>query len=149
MYGDFRTLWEILVTHYVSAAVREVLDPAPKKRGRPKGKPSLAVALTHELINKKAENVVKKVLQIALDDKHPKQLDALKMCFDRLAPMSVFERAAEHNKNKGIEININVVGADGNTSISAIQPPVLVTGKVDSEVIDVEATEVTDVKPEL
>lgn len=135
------------MTHYVSAAVREVLDPAPKKRGRPKGKPSLAVALTHELINKKAENVVKKVLQIALDDKHPKQLDALKMCFDRLAPMSVFERAAEHQKNKGIEININVVGStDGNTSIPAIKAPTSDVGRPVSEVIDVEATEVTDVK---
>lgn len=135
------------MTHYVSAAVREVLDPAPKKRGRPKGKPSLAVALTHELINKKAENVVKKVLAIALDDKHPKQMDALKMCFDRLAPMSVFERAAEAKRNTGIEININVVGGtDGSTSISSVQPPSLVDGKVDNEVIDVQATEVTDVK---
>jgi leucyl-tRNA synthetase len=130
------------VTHYVSAAVKEVLSPAPKKRGRPKGKPSLAVALTHELINKKAENVVKKVLQIALDDKHPKQLDALKMCFDRLAPMSVFERAAEHQKNKGIEININVVSPNGNTAT-----PVIVATPSDGggrdEVVDVEATEVT------
>lgn len=132
------------MTHYVSAAVREVLDPAPKKRGRPKGKPSLAVALTHELINKKAENVVKKVLAIALDDKHPKQMEALKMCFDRLAPVSVFERAAEAKRNTGIEININVVGGtDGSTPMLAVKPPASDAGKADSEVIDVQATEVT------
>jgi hypothetical protein len=84
--------------------------PAPaKKRGRPKGKPSLAVALTHELINKKAESVVKKVLEIALHDGHPKQAEMLKLCFDRLAPLSVFEKVAEHDKNKGIDITINVV----------------------------------------
>lgn len=109
------------MSHYHVPALAKITGEleAPKKRGRPKGKPSLAVALTHELINKKAENVVKKVLAIALDDKHPKQMEALKMCFDRLAPVSVFEKAAEHNKNKGIEININVVqptaagGGDG------------------------------------
>ena len=132
------------MTHYVAAAVKEVLEPAPKKRGRPKGKPSLAVALTHELINKKAENVVKKVLQIALDDKHPKQLEALKMCFDRLAPMSVFERAAEHQKNKGIEININVVSPTGNTSGTLGTAPLV--GVAADTVIDVEATEVTRVE---
>lgn len=101
------------MSYKVAAFKKITADPSvplvPKKRGRPKGKPSLAVALTHELINKKAENVVKKVLEIALDDKHPKQTEMLKLCFDRLAPMSVFEKAAEHQKNNGIEININVV----------------------------------------
>lgn len=121
-----------------TAAVREIVSPAPKKRGRPKGKPSLAVALTHELINKKAENVVKKVLAIAMDDKHPKQMDALKMCFDRLAPMSVFERAAEAQKSRGIEININVVGSPASTTPA----PVPVVGSVGPEVVDVEAREV-------
>ena len=133
------------MSHYTTTAVKEIVDPAPKKRGRPKGKPSLAVALTHELINKKAENVVRKVLAIALDDKHPKQMEALKMCFDRLAPVSVFERAAEANKNKGIEININVVSPNGNTPTAVSVSPSLDDGR-SGEVVDVEAKEVTDVK---
>lgn len=128
--------------HFHVAAVSTITDP-PKKRGpgRPKGKPSLAVALTHELINKKAENVVKKVLQIALDDAHPKQMEALKMCFDRLAPVSVFEKVAEHNKTKGIEININLVGgSDAPPSTPLASPGVGPTG--DESVIDVVAREV-------
>lgn len=133
------------MSHFVTSAVKEIVTPAPKKRGRPKGKPSLAIALTHELINKKAENVVKKVLAIALDDKHPKQMEALKMCFDRLAPVSVFERAAEAKKNAGIEININVVG--GTVGPASTTPaPAPMPGNVGLEVVDVEAREVTDVK---
>lgn len=123
------------MSHYHVPALAKITGTeveAPKKRGRPKGKPSLAVALTHELINKKAENVVKKVLAIALDDKHPKQMEALKMCFDRLAPVSVFEKAAEHQKNKGIEININVVQPGNGPAQTA------------SDVIEVQAKEVTD-----
>lgn len=114
--------------HYTVPAVKALTEeaPVPRKRGRPKGKPSLAVALTHELINSKADKVVRKVLSIALDDKHPKQMEALKMCFDRLAPVSVFEKVADHNKNKGIEININVVQPDAPKS----------------EVIEVKAVEV-------
>lgn len=125
------------MAHYHVPALAKITatEPdVPKKRGRPKGKPSLAVALTHELINKKAENVVKKVLAIALDDKHPKQMEALKMCFDRLAPVSVFEKAAEHNKNKGIEININVVQPAG----------ARVGGDAPTDVIEIQAKEVTD-----
>lgn len=134
--------------HYHVAAFgkitgEEVAPTVKKKVGRPKGKPSLAVALTHELINSKADKVVRKVLEIALNDEHPKQLEALKMCFERLAPVSVFEKAAEHQKNRGIEININLVGE------TAGPTPTLLTGAdvPQADVVDVEAREVTpDVK---
>jgi hypothetical protein len=123
---------------YKVAAFKKITHtepPVPKKRGRPKGKPSLAVALTHELINKKAETVVKKVLEIALNDGHPKQTEMLKLCFDRLAPMSVFEKAAEHQKNSGIEININVVAPKPEAAVAEV-----------IEVVAVERAERADVE---
>lgn len=129
------------VTAFEKLTPESSTPKVPAKRGRPKGKPSLAVALTHELINSKAEKVVKKVLEIALTDSHPKQMDALKMCFDRLAPVSVFEKVAEHNKNKGIEININVVGSASPTSVTLEPAPL--GGSDGPEVVDVEAREVT------
>lgn len=127
--------------HYHVKAFEKLTAEEPKvpaKRGRPKGKPSLAVALTHELINSKADKVVKKVLAIALDDGHPKQMEALKMCFDRLAPVSVFEKVADAKRNNGIEININMVGP---TPTAVVTAP---TGHADDSVVDVEAREVGD-----
>jgi hypothetical protein len=127
------------VTAFEKLTAEDTEPKVPAKRGRPKGKPSLAVALSHELINSKADKVVKKVLEIALNDAHPKQLDALKMCFDRIAPVSVFEKVAEHQKNKGIEININVVGSP--TSIEPLEH-IAHAGLKAAEVVDVVAREV-------
>jgi len=54
-------------------------------------------------------NVIRKVIAIALDDAHPGQLAALKMCIDRQLPMSVFEDKKDGART-AITISITGVG---------------------------------------
>lgn len=61
--------------------------------------------------------VINKVLRIAMDDKHPGQVSALKMCVDRMLPMSAFEDA----KNQGrtaIAISITGIGESTKTILN-------------------------------
>ena len=39
------------------------------------------------------ETIIRKVIAVAKDDEHPGQMAALKMCLDRLLPVSLFESA--------------------------------------------------------
>ena len=58
------------------------------------------------LIEGQGEQVVQKVLDIALDDGHPGQMAALKLCMERALPTSLFEmRAAQRSA-----INITISG---------------------------------------
>ena len=59
------------------------------------------------LLDEKAEEVVKKVIEIALSDEHPVQSAALKMCMDRLLPVSEFEKAGGGTRPT---VNINITG---------------------------------------
>ena len=61
------------------------------------------------LIEGKGEQVVQKVLDIALDDGHPGQMAALKMCVDRTLPVSMFEKG----NGQRSAVTINITGLDG------------------------------------
>lgn len=112
--------------------VKDVLsDEKPKvskpKRGRPKktdiqakmpgnrGKVGRPVGDAGRIAELKArllaagtgERVIDKILQIAMQDDHPGQMAALKMCSDRLIPVSLFEKDKEGNRPS---IVINVTG---------------------------------------
>ena len=50
--------------------------------------------------------IVEKALQIAMDDEHPNQVAALKMCMDRILPVSMFE---EEKKVDTFTINISSI----------------------------------------
>lgn len=61
------------------------------------------------LLSDKGTNVVAKVIDIALDDTHPGQMAALKMCMDRTLPASMFDK--EKTQRGAVTINITGIGA--------------------------------------
>jgi hypothetical protein len=77
--------------------------------------------LKQMLIEGKGQKVVQKVIDIALDDNHPSQMAALKMCMDRALPMSVFEKTSAQRS----AINITISG------LGQVQAP------PDAEIVDV------------
>ena len=98
----------------------------PKKRGRPPGSvkmtiqryatnpPAILPKTDHQRIKELKElmirsggkDVAEKVIQIALNDDHPGQMAALKMCMDRTLPIGMFEK----DKNQRSAITINITG---------------------------------------
>jgi hypothetical protein len=55
------------------------------------------------------ESVIRKVIDVARNDEHPGQMAALKMCMDRLLPVSLFESAEAKTGGMG---NITIVIGD-------------------------------------
>ena len=110
-----------------------VIDALPnnlKKKGRPKGSvnkkftmstyadrpaallPKTEVQRIKELkdllINSAGSNVVHKAIEIAMNDEHPAQAAMLKLCMDRMLPVSLFEK--EGKQRNAITINITGIG---------------------------------------
>jgi len=54
--------------------------------------------------------VIDKIIHIALNDEHPGQMAALKLCIDRQLPLSLFEKDAKRGSNA---ITINITGVSG------------------------------------
>ena len=100
-----------------------------KKRGRPPGSvkmtiqryatnpPAILPKTDHQRIRELKElmirsggkDVAEKVIQIALNDEHPGQMAALKMCMDRTLPVSMFEK--DKSQRSAVTINITGLGA--------------------------------------
>jgi len=102
-----------------------------KKAGRPKGiyglkrqiqeyarNPDLALPKTDSqrikdlkdmLIKSSGKDVVEKLIMIALNDNHPAQMAAIKMCVDRTLPVSMFEK--DKSQRSAVTINITGIGA--------------------------------------
>jgi hypothetical protein len=76
------------------------------------------------MIRSGGKDVAQKVIEIALNDEHPHQLVALKMCLDRTLPVSLFEK--DKSQRSAVTINITGLGQE---------PTVIDTTPVD----DVEA----------
>jgi hypothetical protein len=110
-----------------------VLDALPnnlKKKGRPKGavnkkftmatyaeRPAALLPKTEVqrikelkdlLINSAGSNVVHKAIEIAMNDEHPAQAAMLKLCMDRMLPVSLFEK--EGKQRNAVTINITGIG---------------------------------------
>jgi hypothetical protein len=56
------------------------------------------------MIRSSGKNVVQKVIDIALNDEHPGQMAAIKMCIDRTLPVSMFEQNKAHRSAVTISI---------------------------------------------
>ena len=99
----------------------------PKKRGRPlkmtiqryaDNPPALLPKTDHHRIKELKElmirsggkDVAEKVIQIALNDEHPGQMAAIKMCMDRTLPVSMFEK--DKHQRSAVTINITGLGAE-------------------------------------
>jgi hypothetical protein len=54
------------------------------------------------------KQVAQKVIDIALNDEHPGQMAALKMCMDRTLPISMFEK--DKAQRGAVTINITGIG---------------------------------------
>jgi hypothetical protein len=98
-----------------------------KKRGRPlkmtiqryaENPPAILPKTDHQRIKELKElmirsggkDVAEKVIQIALNDDHPGQMAALKMCMDRTLPIGMFEK--DKNQRSAITINITGLGQE-------------------------------------
>ena len=112
-----------------------------KKAGRPKGvfglkrqiqeyarNPDLALPKTDNqrikdlkdmLIRSSGKDVVEKMISIALNDNHPAQMAAIKMCVDRTLPVSMFEK--DKSQRSAVTINITGLGQEP-TIIDSVQP---------------------------
>lgn len=130
-------------------------DPQPvkKKAGRPKGvfglkrqiqeyarNPDLALPKTDSqrikdlkdmFIRSSGKDVVEKMISIALNDNHPAQMAAIKMCVDRTLPVSMFEK----DKSQRSAVNITITG---------IGAPTVATTTIDAEPKDIEDIEAKD-----
>ena len=104
-----------------------------KKKGRPPGSvkmtiqryatnpPAILPKTDHQrlkelkelMIRSGGKDVAEKVIQIALNDDHPGQMAALKMCLDRTLPMSMFEK--DKSQRSAVTINITGLGAEPTT----------------------------------
>ena len=127
--------------------IDSIQDEAPqpptdkKKAGRPKGiyglkrqiqeyarNPDLALPKTDSqrikdlkdmLIKSSGKDVVEKMISIALNDNHPAQMAAIKMCVDRTLPVSMFEK--DKSQRSAVTINITGIGAP-TVSPTTIEP---------------------------
>jgi len=107
----------------VTKVVKEIVVKRP--RGRPKKQPIVANTdkakqqlFLSEMLSGKAEQIIRKVINKALDDNDKDQMACMKMCVERVLPMSYFEKAKEHG-NKGVNITIMGVGASDPIQISS------------------------------
>ena len=67
------------------------------------------------MIRSGGKDVAQKVIEIALNDEHPHQLVALKMCLDRTLPVSMFEK----DKSQRSAVSITISGLGEPTVIDA------------------------------
>ena len=130
-------------------AIQTIQTP-PKKRGRPRksdieakkrgkrgvvGRPPGDAARINEfkarLLATSGDKVINKIIAIALDDDHPGQMAALKMCMDRVLPVSYFEKDKTTGGRNAVSITITGIGGDVTTVDSGEKV-------IEGEVIDVE-----------
>tara|TARA_B110000879_G_C10904330_1_gene405791 strand:+ start:316 stop:705 length:390 start_codon:yes stop_codon:yes gene_type:complete len=78
--------------------------------GRPKGDAARINELKARLLATSGDKVINKVIQIALEDGHPVQSAALKMCMDRVLPVSYFDKKNESGGRNAVSITITGVG---------------------------------------
>ena len=125
---------------------KTILPPVKRGRGRPKKsevevykKPKGSIGrpvgdnqrmkdLKARLLATSGNGIIDKVLSIARNDDHPSQMAALKMCWDRMLPQSLFDKDVKQGR---ASVTINIVGVDG---LSIDQGPV-------DEVIEMEEVE--------
>lgn len=92
----------------------------------PNDKKARAQEILSTMLTKKSKAIVQRIMDKALDDNDDDQMACLKICVDRMIPVSYFEK--EKSGNKGVTIQIVGIG----------QPTITET----DEVIDADYEEV-------
>ena len=93
--------------------------PSAKKKSQaivPVSKKQKYQEVLAEMLNKKGKTVVKKILEKALDDECPQQMDAMKIVIDRILPKDYLEKAKTRSGN----VTIQITGVNGETNITAV-----------------------------
>jgi hypothetical protein len=99
--------------------------------GRPAGDGARIAELKARLLATTGDTVINKIVEIAMTDGHPVQGAALKMCIDRVLPLSYFEKE-KNNGNAVPTISINISGIN-NPTVDAKENEVIETGIIDVE----------------
>ena len=90
-------------------------DIAKKKKpgvvGRPVGDTGRIQELKARLLATTGDRVINKIVEIAMTDGHPVQGAALRMCIDRVLPLSYFEKNKDGNSTPQISINITGINS--------------------------------------
>ena len=85
---------------------------AKKKRGvvgRPPGETARIKEFHARLLATSGETVINTIIKKALDDEDKDQVACLKMCIDRVLPMSYFEKGKDAGRGN-VNIQISMVG---------------------------------------
>jgi hypothetical protein len=117
---------------------KDKVENLKRGRGRPKGSVKMTIQrfadnpplvlpktdhqrlkeLKELMIRSGGKDVAQKVIEIALNDDHPHQLVALKMCLDRTLPVSLFEK----DKSQRSAVTINITGLGQEPTIIDTEP---------------------------
>jgi len=79
------------------------------KRGRPPGEAARIKELTASLLLTHSQAIIRKIVHKALNDEDKDQMAALKLCVDRMLPVSYFEDKGAGGGSRAITINITGV----------------------------------------
>ena len=100
--------------------------------GRPAGDGARIAELKARLLATTGDTVINKIVEIAMTDGHPVQGAALKMCIDRVLPLSYFEKDKQGSGSMPqISINITSIG----------EPKIEQAETVEADIVDVESRE--------
>lgn len=78
--------------------------------GTPLGNKQRMQEFKDKLLNSvTGDHIIRKTIEVALNDEHPGQITALKMCMDRLLPVSYFEEKKDGSRT-AINITISGIG---------------------------------------
>jgi hypothetical protein len=80
-----------------------------EKRGRPPGEAARIKEFTASLLLTHSNAIIRKIVHKALNDEDKDQMAALKLCIDRMLPVSYFEDKGGGGGAKAITINITGV----------------------------------------
>jgi len=98
-------------------------------RGRPPGEAARIKEFHARLLATSGEKVINTIIRKALDDNDKDQVACLRMCVDRVLPMSYFEK--EKAAGRG-GINITISGINGTTEVTEADV-------IDAEDVDYES----------
>jgi len=104
--------------------------------GRPPGDAARINEFKARLLATSGDNVINKIIQIAQNDEHPGQMAALKMCMDRVLPLSYFEKDKATGGRSSVSITITGIGGDTK----------IVGEETQEDIVDVEYAEVNSEK---